>query len=197
MTIGVTYLSVELEMSGPMIGLNILTLLGCGVVGTKLSTCLTTAFGSCKRSLIAALVYFAFVSALAANILIGKESQMLSFPVAVLWGLAFGWVYPSQRVLYSMLLPGGQEVEYMGFMNFCSNLLAWAPNLLFVMLNESTGQLNYGLYILSAFHLIGAALASRIDVEKARADVAPSLTKRQHGGEAGVAVAIGGTEIAV
>jgi len=111
-TIGVTYLSVELEMSGAMIGLNILTLLGCGVVGTKLSTCLTTAFGSCKRSLIAALVYFAFVSALAANILIGKESQMLSFPVAVLWGLAFGWVYPSQRVLYSMLLPGGQEVEY-------------------------------------------------------------------------------------
>ena len=52
-------------------------------------------------------------------------------------------------------------------------------------------------YVIALLTLIGAALASRIDVEKARADVAPSLTKRQHGGEAGVAVAIGGTEIAV
>ncbi len=56
--------------------------------------------------------------------------------VGASWGFLLGWYYPTEVLIYSSLMPSGQEAELAGFALFCSQILGWLPPLMFTVLNE-------------------------------------------------------------
>eukprot|EP00957_Ditylum_brightwellii_P127564 9728083-Ditylum_brightwellii.AAC.1 len=88
------------------------------------------------RSFRASLVFFSLSVGITGAILDSPEEKNWTYFFASLWGIAFGWVYPSQRVLQCTLIPKGQETEMMGVFAFFAQLLGWLPPLIFSIMNS-------------------------------------------------------------
>ena len=136
---------------------------------------------SLRGSIAGALLLFTFgilgVFTFAYN---AETSSNLWFFIPFL-GWANGWAYPSQRNLLIALMPGGCEAEIMGFYQFCSMILNWAPSLFFLVLNEALGSLRVAVLILPVFWFIGLAILMCVDVDKGRDEVKATLELRMFG----------------
>lgn len=97
------------------------------------------------------LLFWIFTNITAVLILTGPERKNWVYLTAVLTGLMWGWVYPSQRVLYATLTPEGQEMEMMGLVTFSGQLLGWLMPVLFTMMNERGVDMRWGLSLTSFF----------------------------------------------
>lgn len=80
---------------------------------------------------------------------------------------------------FASLVPGGQEAEYAGLFTFSGMVLSWAVPLLFVVLNETTGSVTFGLFAPMLFHSIGFIILSTIDFDAAREPVLATLNRRE------------------
>ena len=83
----------------------------------------------------------------------------ISFFFSVLYGIAYGWYYPSSNGFYVSIVPNEKVSELWGFNSFCSVLLSWAPPALFIALNRGTGSLRLGLLGTLIFLFIGFCIA--------------------------------------
>ena len=64
----------------------------------------------------------------------------------IFWGFFLGWWYASEQLLFSFLLPAGQESELTGFFVYCMVLLLWFPPLIYsIILNQGNINESYGL----------------------------------------------------
>ena len=79
---------------------------------------------------------------------------ILSAAFAVLWGLALGWTFPTEKTLYVTVIPRGQEAELMGTYICACQVLSWRPPLVFSMLNEAGDSMRLGVTSLAVFMFI-------------------------------------------
>lgn len=179
---GATYLIVQLGMedTGPFFA----AVLVFAIPGSYFSQFVTRRFGYVRSLQMA--IWFFIISTLAFSAFAHKpEHQTISYLWGVLFGLAIGWIYPVQRSLYCKIIPGGCEAELMGLYQLCAMIISWLPPLGFTVINEATGSLRAALIVVPVFHAVYSFVLFSVDMNKAVADVAPTLHLRKNARIAG------------
>jgi len=152
LTIAVTFLTVYVKMDAAEIAIVSLIMLFSNIPGALLSQFM------CKKvnplnSFRMAEILFAVVNALIAITVTGAtdRDKHLVYFYAGLFGVAFGWMFPSQRTLAVALIPKGQETEIMGLISFFGQIAGWLPVFIFMAMNEAGLDMRWGLSIMSFF----------------------------------------------
>eukprot|EP00586_Coscinodiscus_wailesii_P001508 CAMPEP_0172483266 /NCGR_PEP_ID=MMETSP1066-20121228/10178_1 /TAXON_ID=671091 /ORGANISM="Coscinodiscus wailesii, Strain CCMP2513" /LENGTH=563 /DNA_ID=CAMNT_0013247025 /DNA_START=102 /DNA_END=1793 /DNA_ORIENTATION=+ len=151
--VSVSYMVEVLDMSGPQIGILFLVSLSTSVVGAKLASVITQKTNP-KISWIICLYCFTIVTIAACFVLDSPKRQNVAFLFGILWGLLLGWFYPTENVIFSFILPHGQESELAGFFIYCSQIINWLPPLVFTVMNESGINMRWALMSLTIFFVI-------------------------------------------
>lgn len=73
-------------------------------------------------------------------------------------GIGLGWLFGTEPLYLSMLMPVGQEAEISGFYNFVSQILAWCPPLIFAVMSEAKVGQSYSLIAATSFFVPAIAL---------------------------------------
>lgn len=152
LAIAVTFLTFFVDMDVKEIAIVSLTMLFCNIPGAMISQRM------CKRinplnSFRCAEVMFAATNALIAGTVTGstQKDKNLVYFYAGLVGMAFGWMFPSQRTLAVALIPKGQETEIMGLISFFGQIVGWLPVFVFTAMNEYGVSMRWGLASVSFF----------------------------------------------
>ena len=152
-TIAITYMTEQLGFDARENGIAILILLLFGVPGTRLAASLTSGFNPI-RSLQACLLVWIINTTVAAVYLKGPDQQGAAYVFAIIWGLAIGWVYPTEKALYVTIIPRGQEAELMGTYICACQFLSWLPPLVFSVMNEAGISMRIGLFSLTFYFMV-------------------------------------------
>jgi UMF1 family MFS transporter len=148
-----------LQMSSTQIGMFNLTVLLSTIVGAFLAKYLNRRFNP-LLSFRLCLVALSVVTALMSVFVRGPEQLHLFYLLSAAFGVTCGWLVPTERVLFCMLAPVGQEAEMMGLILCVHSAAAWLPPLLFSVINEAGFSLRwalasqdfiYGLAIVTSF----------------------------------------------
>lgn len=153
LSMAVTFLTVEIRLTGIQIGLISITLLTATIPGSAFAKWSMSKLNPLISFRIS-LFYMACCVGLTSGILTGPERKNYSYLFAFLWGLAYGWVYPCQRVMQCTMIPKGQNNEIMGFFSFCAQILGWLPALIFSIMNEQGVDMRWGLSLIALFLLL-------------------------------------------
>lgn len=148
-SIVLTFLTVYLKMNAQQLAFTSLTTLVANLPGSVVAKLVCVRFNPLV-SYRAALLFFILATAAAAATLTGPERQNLVYLFAALYGLALGWMYPSQKVLFCTLIPKKQETELMGLFVFFGQIIGWLPPLIFTVMNERGVDMRWG-FSLNAF----------------------------------------------
>lgn len=152
-TITITYLTEQLRFDSRENGIAILILLLFGVPGTQIAVWFAKAYNPIV-SLQANLCLW-IISIILACIFMHQPGQHgMAYAFAVIWGLALGWVYPTEKSLFVTIIPRGQEAELMGTYICCGEILSWLPPLIFSIMNEMGFSMRVGLLTLSVYFSI-------------------------------------------
>jgi len=128
-------------------------------------------------------MYWCIVTIVAPFCMHSPETKGMSYLFGALWGLGFGWIYPTQRNLYCNIMPCGQESELMGIYIFAGQILVWLPPLIFTAFNEAGISMKYGLMSDAAFFAIAACISYNMgDFELAVMKAKETANLRQHAG---------------
>ena len=134
-TLSVVYLSETTGLDSTEIGVFFFVTLVFSVPGAWLSAKITQRLNP-KRSWIWCMI--------ATSIWVAGGAYFVSILpkfVSFLWGagigILLGWFYPTENLLFAMILPKGQEAELSGFFVYCSQILGWLPPLIFAAVIEA------------------------------------------------------------
>jgi len=177
LTIAVTYLTFEIGLTGKEIGYVNITMLAFNIPGSYFAKYMCNKLNP-LNSYRTSLVFFAAVAGCTFWHLDTKEKADWIYMWAAFWGIAYGWTYPSQRVLICTLIPKGQEAEMMGLFTFTGQVLGWLIPLIFTIMNEKSVELRLSCSIISYFVLfafvctlpMGTYEAGLKEVEEAQND---------------------------
>lgn len=159
----VTFMTEQMKMSGSQIGLVTLFIMLSTIPGSLLSTFMCRRFNA-LLSFKLCIGWWILTNTLASWILSGPERTYLAyFPFSFMWGVQFGWLFPSQRVLFCTLIPPGRETELMGMFAFFGQIMGWAPPLLFSWINELGFSMRLGLLSSDVFLVLAFAVLLFID----------------------------------
>ena len=152
LAIAVTFLTLFVRMTVGEISLVSLCMLFANIPGAMISKLM------CKKinplnSFRGAELLFAVSSALLAATVTGPEKKHLVYIYAVMIGIAFGWMFPSQRTVVVALVPKGQETEMMGLVSFFGQIIGWLPSFIFTLMNENGVNMRWGVGMVSFFLL--------------------------------------------
>jgi len=81
--------------------------------------------------------------------------EIEAYICGMFWGFWIGQYYPLHKLIYSLIVPAGQEAELAGLWRYCTQILSWAPPLVFTLLNESGIPLSWGGVSFNFFLVIG------------------------------------------
>lgn len=152
-TIAITYMTEQLGFTSRENGLAILALLLFGVPGTRIAAWFNSKVNPI-RSLQINLVFWVCSISAAAVFLHRPDQQVLAYVFAMFWGLAMGWVYPTEKTLYVTIIPRGQEAELMGTYICACQFLSWLPPLIFSVMNEMGFSMRIGLFSLTVYFTV-------------------------------------------
>mmetsp|Transcript_15261 Transcript_15261/g.24742 ORF Transcript_15261/g.24742 Transcript_15261/m.24742 type:complete len:593 (+) Transcript_15261:32-1810(+) len=152
-TIAITYMTEQLGFDSRENGTAILILLLFGVPGTRIAAWLTSSINPI-RSLQTNLIFWICSIAAAAVCLYKPDQQGTAYVFAMFWGLAIGWVYPTEKTLYVTIIPRGQEAELMGTYICACQMLSWLPPLIFSVMNEMGFSMRSGLITLTFYFTV-------------------------------------------
>jgi MFS-type transporter involved in bile tolerance (Atg22 family) len=152
LAIAVTFLTLFVKMTVSEISLVSLCMLFANIPGAILSRYM------CKKinplnSFRAAEILFAVSNALIAATVTGPEKKKLVYIYAAMIGVAFGWMFPSQRTTVVALVPKGQETEIMGLISFFGQIIGWLPSFIFTLMNQNGVNMRWGIGMVSFFLL--------------------------------------------
>ena len=151
-TIAITYATIVLGMTSMQSSMLIGICLVFAVPGSFLFGILTKKIGPFK-SYMMSLCWWAGVTIVAPFFMYSPETQTAAYFFGMLWGVGFGWLYPTQRTSYTLIIPAGQESELMGIYIFAGQILGWMPPLIFTALNEKGINMKFGLIADACFFL--------------------------------------------
>lgn len=155
LAIAVTFLTFFVKMDVKEIAVVSLLMLFSNIPGAYISRKMCRWINPLNSFRLAELM-FATVNALIAGTVTGatdKDKSLVYF-YAALVGVAFGWMFPSQRTLAVALIPKGQETEIMGLISFFGQIVGWLPVFVFTVMNENGVSMRWGLASLSFFLVV-------------------------------------------
>jgi len=150
LSVAVTFMTSFLDLTPQQIGFTSLCMLVCNIPGSMISKYVCSRLNPLQSYRIG-LFCFSLVTAMTPVILSGPDRKNGIFGFACFWGICFGWVYPSQRVLFCTLIPKGQEFEYMGMFAFYGQILGWLIPTIFTILNENDVSMRWSVSTTSYF----------------------------------------------
>jgi len=150
LSISVTFLTFYVRMTVTEIAIVSIIMLFCNVPGALISRFMCRKINP-LNSFRCAVMINAMVNALIAGTVSGPEKKNLVYPYAAMAGVAFGWMFPSQRTLTVAIIPKGQETEMMGLVSFFGQILGWLPALIFTIMNENGVDMRWSLSIVGYF----------------------------------------------
>lgn len=112
-----------------------------------------------KKNFLMCIAYTLVITIFLISFLYDPSHANLAYIFSVIYGIAYGWYYPSSNGYFVSLAPQEKVTELWGFNSFCSVSLSWAPPLIFTSLNESTGNLRLGLIGTVGFLFVGLCIA--------------------------------------
>ncbi len=74
--------------------------------------------------------------------------------VVLIAGVAIGGSIALTRTMYAGMIPKAQEAEFMGLLGFFSKVTLWSGTLVYAVINEVTGKVDYALLSLSGFFFV-------------------------------------------
>eukprot|EP00979_Chaetoceros_neogracilis_P018029 scaffold10550_cov271-Chaetoceros_neogracile.AAC.8 len=143
-TASVTYLKEVMGFGSSEIGILFFIVIIAFIPGSYLGKWLTVVTACPKTTMKLQLVTFILVNFAGFSFLTKPERANLAYLFGALWGVLLGWFYPTEALIFSMIVPQGQESELAGFFLYCSQILGWLPPLVFTLMNEKGIALKYG-----------------------------------------------------
>lgn len=160
--VSVIYLSEVIKMSGGEIGIVFAIVYVASFPGSRIG-----AFVSRKTNPVMSwkinIVIFSIFTISGGFVLINPSRKILTYIWSILWGMGLGWFYPTENLIFSMILPRGQEAELTGYFVYCTQILVWLPPLVFTTINEVGIHMKYALMSLVIFFAIALALLMCMD----------------------------------
>ncbi len=151
--VAVSYLKEVLGFSGNEIGILFFVVIFSTIPGSLFGSFVTK--NTCpKTSMKLQLVTFCLVNFAGFMSLTEPGQENLAFFYGMLWGLLLGWFYTTESLIFSMVVPKGQEAELAGFFLYCSQILSWLPPLVFTYMNEQGFPLKWGGIHLNVYLII-------------------------------------------
>ena len=157
----ITYVESDLDLSSSSVGIGLLIMISLAIPGNKLSVSMTRRFNPCLSLQLCFSLWIATI--LGIVILVydknRKEHVILLYIIMAIWGIAVGWKEPTEKTLFSELIPQGHEAEMMGLYIFASHIFTWLPPLLFTAINESNAvHIRANIGFLAIYFVIGIIL---------------------------------------
>ena len=139
--VSVSYLKEAVDFSGTQIGIMFFIVIISTIPGSALGAMVTYKTNP-PTSMKLQLGFFIIVNCAAFTILDNPDHESLAYYFGILWGIALGWFYPTESLIFSVVMPKGQEAELAGFFLYCTQIVGWLPPLVFTIMNESDISLN-------------------------------------------------------
>lgn len=92
------------------------------------------------------------------SIIVDNAPKEIAYAWGLFLGLFLGWHYPTEGLIFSMCLPEGREAELSGFFVYCTQILGWAPPLIFSALVEADVNQTYGVWSVNIFLVVAIAM---------------------------------------
>lgn len=166
--LAITYLSEEIQMSSTGIIIFILINMATQPLGVLVHRTIARRIGH-KKNYLLVISYFVILTALFIGFVAGPDQMNWTYLISFLYGIGFGWYYPSSNGLFVSLVPKDRVTELWGFNMFATVILSWVPPLIFTTLNETTGNLRLGMIGILAFLVAGLCIAFFIPVKESNA----------------------------
>lgn len=163
--LAISYLSAQIEMTATEITIFILVNLAANPIGIVLHRSLARRVGH-KRSYVGCQAYTLLITPLMIGVVHSPAQTNLAFLFSVLFGISFGWYFPSSNGYFVSLVPEEKVSELWGLNSLCSVILSWVPPILFAVLNETTGNIRVGWIGVIIFELIGLVISWTIPETK-------------------------------
>ena len=106
--VSVTYLKEAVDFSGTEIGIMFFIVIICTIPGSALGAFVTYKT-SPPTSMKLQLIFFSLVNFAAFTMLRDENHAERAYYFGILWGIALGWFYPTESLIFSMTMPKGQE----------------------------------------------------------------------------------------
>mmetsp|Transcript_2981 Transcript_2981/g.6346 ORF Transcript_2981/g.6346 Transcript_2981/m.6346 type:complete len:562 (-) Transcript_2981:185-1870(-) len=97
------------------------------------------------------------------------------------WGFSLVFCWSFYQMLRTAIVPGGREAEFAGLNLSMFSALIWLPLLVFSIANE-VWSITGAILLLNVFFVVGIAILSCVDVNKAMAAQAQTLNQRRWAG---------------
>lgn len=153
----VVYLSAEIGMNAVDISMFMLAVLVGTIAGTLLAL-LVLRHVNPIVSWQLTMLYICAALVIGSQTLGTAASKYLSIIWGFFVGVGLGWFYPAENLLFSCILPKGQEAEIAGFRMYCTVILAWFTPLIFGILVQGGYEPKWGMTFIGCFILIPAAM---------------------------------------
>lgn len=86
---------------------------------------------------------------------------------AVAWGVGVSVIGTANTAMFSGMVPGGKERGFFGLKTTSGKLLGWLPSFIFVIVNESTGNLELAMFSISMFFVASLPFILMVDMDRA------------------------------
>jgi len=153
-TVSITFMSEVVRLGGMKIGITFLIVLVSTIPGSVFGSWLVNKTNP-MMGLNINIVVFNIANLVGFLNLNGPEDEILMYIFGAIWGFLLGWFYPLEKLVFSMIVPAGQESELAGFFLYCTQILAWLPPLIFTVMNEAGISLNWGGVHLNIYLITG------------------------------------------
>ncbi len=87
---------------------------------------------------------------------------------SLLWGFGIGMVFSATIAIYAVMIPGGKEASFMGVRTLAGKIIAWAPSMLYTVINETTGNLDLAMFSVCLFLYASLPFLFSINLSRAK-----------------------------
>lgn len=146
----------ELGFKGSILGVIFFVVVVFTIPGSMFSKFMLKKLKCPIRNIKLNILFFIAVNFLAYPLLGNPANKNLTWVFAPMWGFGIGWFYPAELLIFSSLMPAGQEAELAGFYLYCTQILCWLPPLTFAIVNENPDiNISWGGIQLNIYLAIG------------------------------------------
>lgn len=155
--IAVTFTTKVLKMDSSEVGFVFIVALFSTVPGTPLQQLICQRTDP-KISWVLNFFFTAIVSVVG-TFALTEDRKFLAYVWGALWGFSFTWYISTKTVIFSAILPKGQDSEFSGFFVYASQILVWLPPLLYSVMVEAGMNQQWGLMPLAIFSFVAGLLS--------------------------------------
>lgn len=142
--VAVTYLKEVMHFSSSEVGIMFLITVIFTIPGSYVGKLLTERYSCPKTSMKIQIAAFVVINSAGFHFLEDPSRVKLTFCFGALWGILLGWYFQTESLIFSMIVPKGNETEIAGFFLYCTQVLGWLPPLVFTEMNEYGIPLKWG-----------------------------------------------------